>query len=145
MAMHYFSFPFASPFYDESISLRDDILRKPLGLAFSVDELAREYGDFHFGAFNQHMELVACLVLVPLENGSIKMRQVAVLESLQGSGQGTALVQASELFCKKLRFSKIVLNARETAVNFYLKMDYTKIGDVFTEVGIPHYKMYKDI
>jgi predicted GNAT family N-acyltransferase len=37
----------------------------------------------------------------------------------------------------------MVLHARETAVPFYEAMAYTKIGDRFTEVTIPHWSMVK--
>ena len=38
---------------------------------------------------------------------------------------------------------KIVLNARKTAVGFYEKLGYERKGDMFTEVGIAHFKMHK--
>jgi len=41
--------------------------------------------------------------------------------------------------------SKFELHARDTAVRFYEKMNYTTVGEKFTEVGIPHYKMEKKL
>ena len=35
------------------------------------------------------------------------------------------------------------MHARMTAVGFYAKLGYTRVGDGFTEVGIPHVKMEK--
>jgi predicted GNAT family N-acyltransferase len=35
------------------------------------------------------------------------------------------------------------MHARKTAMGFYEKLGYEKIGDEFTEVTIPHYKMEK--
>jgi len=37
----------------------------------------------------------------------------------------------------------MVLNARKTAVGFYEKLGYEKIGEEFPEINIPHYKMRK--
>jgi predicted GNAT family N-acyltransferase len=81
----------------------------------------------------------------PKENGAIKMRQVAVSEQYQSKGLGSVLVKESEVFCKDKGFEKIVLNARDTAVKFYKRLDYTPEGELFTEVGIAHLKMYKSL
>ena len=37
------------------------------------------------------------------------------------------------------------LHARENVHKFYFKLGYRIEGDLFEEVGIPHYKMVKDI
>lgn len=145
MRIHFFSYPFAGSFYDESVSLRNEILRQPLGLEFTTEELAKEYDDIHFGVFNNDLNLLGCLVLVPVGDGSVKMRQVAIVKSLQGKGIGSALVKASEIFCFDSGYNKIVLNARKEAVSFYLKLGYKKIGDVFIEINIPHFQMIKDL
>jgi predicted GNAT family N-acyltransferase len=44
-----------------------------------------------------------------------------------------------------LELNAVVLHARETAVSFYKKLGYTKEGNVFEEVGIPHWKMTKPL
>jgi predicted GNAT family N-acyltransferase len=135
---------FLTPLYDLSISLREKILRKPLGLEFDPSDLEKEYNDFHL-ALLYNGDLAACLVMSPKENGAIKMRQVAVSEQYQSKGLGSVLVKESEVFCKDKGFEKIVLNARDTAVKFYKRLDYTPEGELFTEVGIAHLKMYKSL
>ncbi len=136
---------FATPQYDETVRLRDKILRKPLGLEFYAKDLAKEYVDFHLACYAEDHTLLACLVLKHLSKDEIKMRQVAVDDTLQGKGIGTEIVKASERFAKQKGYKKIVLNARDVAVPFYLKMDYQKIGKPFTEVTIKHYKMEKTL
>jgi predicted GNAT family N-acyltransferase len=37
----------------------------------------------------------------------------------------------------------MVLNARDTAIPFYLHLGYELVGEPFVEVGIPHRKMRK--
>lgn len=135
---------FMTPLYDLSISLRDKILRKPLGLEFKAEDLAEEYKDFHLGILYRG-DLLACLVLSPRANGDIKMRQVAVDEHYQSKGIGSILVRESEKFCQQNGFLRIVLNARDTAVKFYKRMDYVVEGEPFQEVGIKHLKMHKTV
>jgi predicted GNAT family N-acyltransferase len=134
---------FATPEYDQTVQLRDKILRKPLGLYFSEEQLATEFADFHLAAFTNDWVLRGCLVLTPQDEKTLKMRQVAVDESVQKMGVGRQLVDASEALARQQGFRTIELNARETAVPFYLKLNYKIVGEQFEEVGIPHVKMKK--
>lgn len=136
--------PHGSDLYNKTVDLRFRILRKPLGLNFSEEQLAAEVSDFHF-ALLKHDDLAACLIMSPQENGDIKMRQVAVAENLQGQGLGRKLVQFTEAWCRESGFKRIVLHARQTAVQFYLSQDYQIVESPFLEVGIPHRKMIKNL
>ena len=73
----------------------------------------------------------------------LKMRQVAVATDCQHSGIGMLLVFFAEQYAKNNGFHLIELHARDTAKDFYLKLNYKVEGNVFMEVGIPHYKMKK--
>lgn len=128
--------------YRQTVAMRDEILRRPLGLAFSPEELAEEKDSFHLACW-QDGKLAACLVLTPLSGGRVHMRQLAVAGDLQRTGLGTQLVGYSEVFTRQHGYSQIVMHARETAVGFYERLGYTKEGDRFTEVTIPHYRMRK--
>ena len=130
--------------YEEAVVLRDEVLRKPLGLSYDPAELAREKDSFHF-ALRDGSELVACLVLKPLDERCIKMRQLAVRESSQGKGLGRELVNHAESFAKGRGYAEIVLHAREMARGFYQKLGYEAEGDSFTEVGLPHLSMRKKL
>ena len=143
--MHIRLIDFGTPAFDQALSLRNDILRVPLNLHFEVEDISEEWDSYHLGYFNEHGHLVGCLTLKPLTDGEIKMRQVAVKASIQKQGIGKALVQASEEFCIDCHFTKIILHARKDAVQFYKKLSYKTIGKMFEEVGIPHYKMYKNM
>lgn len=137
---------FGTPEFDEALRLRELVLRRPLNMSFEIDDIAKEYDSFHISCYhNTTSELLACLILKPIDTATIKMRQVAVHPDSQSIGVGSYLVSESEIFAKKSGYSKIELNARDTAVNFYKKAGYTVEGDVFKEVGIDHYFMWKNI
>ena len=57
----------------------------------------------------------ACLVLKPLDERCIKMRQLAVGKSSQGKGFGRELVKYAHSFARERGYAEIVLHARETA------------------------------
>lgn len=137
---------FGSPAQLKSIELRRKVLRVPLGLDFTETELLSESDQFHF-ALCEKNEVLAILLLKKesSEKYCLRMRQVAVEPGLQGKGVGSELVRASELWALESGFHRICLHARLTAVSFYEKLGYHKTGDVFTEVGIPHIAMYKNL
>lgn len=143
--MHIKIADFGSPLQLASVELRRRVLRLPLGLDFSKEELEGERHQAHFVAVDASGTVVGVLLMVPLPNGSVKMRQVAVDSTQQGTGIGRQLVKASEDWSKEQGFSSIVLNARSTAVQFYLSLGYATASEEFIEVGIPHYTMEKAI
>ena len=130
--------------YDETVALRDEVLREPLGLAFSQEELAGEKDSFHL-ASRDGDQLVACLVLKPLDEKRLMMRQLAVREDFLKKGFGRELVNYAESFARERGYGEILLHARETALGFYQKLGYEAEGDSFTEVGLPHLAMRKKL
>ncbi|MCC7435882.1 MAG: GNAT family N-acetyltransferase [Methanoregulaceae archaeon] len=135
-----------TPEYEATVSLRYEVLRKPLGLDFTPEQLAAEVTDLHCALWEFGIpEPLACLVLTPLSEGEIKMRQVAVRPDHQGQGLGRILVEFSETTARARGFTRMVLNARDTAVDFYLRLGYTIEGEPFTEVTIPHRRMAKSL
>ena len=128
----------------KSVVLRDRLLRKPLGLVFTQEELANENNQIHLVACEKE-EMIGVLLLVPLNKQEIKMRQVAVSTKLQGRGVGKKMVAYAEELGRQRGFNKMVLHARKEPVKFYQKLGYKVIGEQFEEVGIPHFKMEKEI
>lgn len=135
---------FGSHLYKESIDLRDKVLRQPLGLQFSKEELAQENDSYHL-VYVEEGRVIGVIVLRPLSVTIFKMRQVAIAMDWQRKGIGQSLVRFSEDFACSKGIHKITLHARDTAVLFYLKLGYHKVGEPFTEVGIKHFKMEKEI
>ena len=130
--------------YRECVALRLAILRIPLGLSFTEEELAREDSSLHL-ACREDGRLVGCLVLVPLAGGLIKMRQVAVLPDIQGRGIGRLLVEFAEGFARSRGLTRITLHARTTAIPFYERQGYERVGEEFEEVTVPHWEMQKSL
>jgi predicted GNAT family N-acyltransferase len=131
--------------YHRQVQIRREILRLPLNLDFTEEELALEANEYHLGAWDEDNNLVAVLSLKPLADNEIKMRQVAVKQSVQKSGIGKLLVLFAEQFALSKGYTRIVLNARDSAIDFYLFLNYSITGPQFKEVGLTHSKMFKNI
>ncbi len=128
--------------YKQMIDLRYNLLRKPLGLSFSDDELAREHEDILICCFDDD-KLEGCCLLTETAPKTFRLRQMAVTSGLQGKGLGKVLMRFAENISRDRGYEKIMMHARKTAVGFYEKLGYKKKGDEFMEVSIPHYYMEK--
>ncbi len=134
--------PHASPDYQAAVALRRAVLRTPLGLDFTPDQLAAETADTHLVAFDGDT-LVGAVVMTPYGNDTVKLRQMAVSPNTQGQGVGAALLKAFEAHAREAGLTGITLAARVTAQGFYERNGYAAEGGVFEEVTIPHIKMTK--
>jgi predicted GNAT family N-acyltransferase len=126
------------------IDLRMDILRRPLGLTFTDEDLDKEKDDILIGAFEEE-DLMACCILTKIADDTCKLRQMAVRPKIQGTGLGAAMMNYAEQLAKDAGFKKMVMNARKTAKGFYEKLGYEIKGDEFVEVTLPHFYMQKNI
>jgi predicted GNAT family N-acyltransferase len=133
---------FGTPDYHAAVDLRRAILRTPLGLDFSPEDLAREGADTHLCAFDGD-RLVATVVMTPYEPGKVKLRQMAVADDMRGRNVGAQLVAAFEDLARRNGITEIVLAARQAAQSFYARLGYETDGVIFTEVTIPHVRMWK--
>lgn len=132
--------------YKQSVNLRNQILHLPLGLKLNEKDLQKEKSDIHVAVFEKN-KIIGILLLTPINKDTIRMRQVAIINQYQNRGIGSMLVKFAEKAAINNNFSKIILNSRSKAVNFYVKMGYQVLGGecIDKSINIPHYKMIKHI
>lgn len=136
---------FNSPQYQESLQLREDVLRKPLGLSLTSEDLANEEQQTHLGVFIED-KLIGIVVLKPsLDPKIVKLRQMAIAPSYQNQGIGTQLIQYAEQQALSQGYQQIELHARDQYQRFYTKLGYQPVGEPFIEVTIPHILMTKKL
>ncbi len=130
--------------YQQMVNLRNEILRKPLGLTFTPEELEQEKEEILIGAFEDD-KMLGCCMLISEEEKACRLRQMAVLNTQQGKGIGRALMLFAETIARDRGFRKITMHARNTAVGFYERLGYRISGEEFREVTLPHYVMEKNL
>jgi GNAT superfamily N-acetyltransferase len=128
--------------YQQMLKLRDTVLRKPLGLTFSADELEKEKNNLLIAAYDDR-QMLGCCMLVEEDPETVRLRQMAVIKDLQGKGIGKALMTFAENLARDRGYSRITMHARKNATGFYEKLGYRVKGDEFQELAIPHYLMEK--
>lgn len=133
---------FGSTEYKKMVQLRYEILRKPLGLEFSEEELEKEKNDILIAAFEDDL-ILGCCILSRIDIETVRLRQMAVQNNQQGKGVGASLMILAENLARDRGFRKLVMHARKAALGFYEKQGYRVEGNEFTEVSIPHFRMYK--
>jgi predicted GNAT family N-acyltransferase len=134
----------SDPLYQQVWEIREIVLRQPLGLSLSNEDLSQDQHDTIFVALHNG-KAIGCLMAMHLDAGTLKLRQMAVYPDWQGKSIGRMLMNDAEAFAKEHSYSRISLHARKYAMDFYSKLGYDTIGDEFTEVNIPHYKMTKSL
>ena len=135
--------------YHTMVDLRSEVLRKPLGLSFTAEQLQQEMNDIFIAGktqLNNNNDMLAgCCVLTPVSENTVQLRQMAVFPALQGKGIGREIIGFAEEYARSNGFDLLVMHARKEATGFYQKLGYEICGEEFTEVGIPHYEMRKNI
>jgi N-acetylglutamate synthase-like GNAT family acetyltransferase len=131
------------PYYSQVYDLREEVLRKPIGLSLKDEDLRAEEFDIILAAIDRG-KVIGCVMLRTTNDPAVfKLRQMAVNPDWQKKGIGNKLVSTAEELLRQKQIERIILHARVTASGFYTKMGYRITSDKFTEVGIPHVAMEK--
>ena len=128
--------------YDQMVQLRDAVLRRPLGLSFSPEELKKETGDILIACMDDD-EMLGCCILSEIDRDTVRIRQMAVPDKLHGKGIGASIMNFAEALAKDKGYRCMTMHARDAAIGFYEKFGYKVIGDEFIEVKLPHHVMEK--
>lgn len=130
--------------YQLMVKLREDVLRKPLGLSFDTEELEKEKNEILIAAFDEE-DIIGCCILSDIGMQKIRLRQMAVHDSVQGKGIGASIMSFAENLAKDKGYKYMVMHARDTAIGFYEKFGYKVKSDEFEEVGLFHHIMEKEL
>ena len=116
----------------------------PWDLIFSQEEIDQEKNNMHMAAYEDD-RMLGCCMLVKEDPETVRLRQMAVVNDVQGKGIGRALMQFAENLARDRGYKRITMHARKNAIGFYEKMGYKKFGDEFMEITIPHVVMEKEL
>lgn len=142
--MHIQVIEHGTPAYEKMIHLRISVLLNPIGVPASYINPEKEADDILIGAFEQE-DIIGCCVLTKVDEYTVQLRQMAVDTLAQGTGIGAGIVDFAETTAKEKGFNILMMHARDAVIPFYEKCGYQIADDGFTEVGIPHHKMEKQL
>lgn len=130
--------------YIQMVQLRKQILRIPLGLSFTEEELADENKNILIAAYDDDV-MLGCCMLCPVDPQTVRLRQMAVQGNLQGKGIGASIMSFAENLARDKGFDRVIMHARDSAIGFYEKLGYKVVGEGFIEVNLPHHLMVKEL
>ena len=136
---------------DDLLNLRSKILRNNLDPNLCRFPGDKEINSFHVGAFIGNTLIGGISVMKneckkkELPN-CFQLRGLFVDKEFQHNGIGKTIVNFVENRLRDSGVNYLWMNARESAVLFYLKLNYSnsKISYVINEIGL-HYLMYKKL
>jgi GNAT superfamily N-acetyltransferase len=129
--------------FSQYFRVRWQTLRAPWGEPEGSEKDERENETYHLAAFinNQVVGVARIQKNSPTE---AQIRYMGVLEEYQGHGIGRLLVERLEEEARRKGFSRIILNARENAVAFYIVLGYEVVEESYLLFdSIQHYQMRK--
>ena len=124
---------------------RWEILRKPLGKDIASLKDKYEKSAFHLVGIN-NQKIIACGRLHFNKTYEAQIRYMAVSKDLQGTGIGKQVHKLLEKNAVENNAKKVVLNARDHAIDFYRISGYKTLKKYNgSDTGIPHTTMQKNI
>jgi N-acetylglutamate synthase-like GNAT family acetyltransferase len=133
--------------YNRTLILRNNVLRRPWKRSIYDEDLKDEIDrDIIFGAFDEG-NLLGVGTLSHNDAKRVKIRFLTVDPKMQGNGAGSVILENIEKYAKELGYKKIILEARLSVMEFYVKHGYKKRGKIFISDFIPveHVDMEKSI
>lgn len=129
--------------WDDYYDLRYRVLREPLGQPIGSERNEGDSTGVHFALFDEHV-LKAIARLDVSGEKIAQVRFVAVESKEQGKGLGKVIMQAVEDHSKARGDVKMILHARDYAVEFYKNLGYSLIEPSHKLFGVlQHYLMEK--
>lgn len=129
--------------------IRSKVLRNGLDPTMCTFEGDTRINSFHIGAFNNNKILggVSLIKNNCDENGEVgcfQLRGLCVYNEFQNHGIGTKIIHKIENIITEMNIKYVWMNARESAVKFYLNLGYTNSNKskIIGNIGL-HYMLYK--
>ncbi|MDZ4757117.1 MAG: GNAT family N-acetyltransferase [Bacteroidota bacterium] len=130
--------------WEQYYQLRYEVLRKPWQQIEGSEIDPSDETSTHAAAILND-EIVAVGRLHLIDGDTAQIRYMAASPLMQGKGMGGKVLQYLEVEGKKQGVKKIILQARENAINFYLSHGYQITGDGILLFGVIPHKWMKKI
>ncbi len=129
--------------WEQYYAMRYDVLRKPLNQPIGSERNDGDLNGIHFALYEDGM-LRAIARLDKVDETTAQTRFVAVDPVVQGKGFGKLIMDAVEAKSIARGDKKMILHARDYALQFYLRLGYTEIEKSYKLFNVlQHYLMEK--
>jgi predicted GNAT family N-acyltransferase len=80
-----------------------------------------------------------------VDETTVKVERVAVLDAYRGEGLGERVMAAAERDARERGATSALVHAQRRVEEFYARLGYETVGGVFEEASIPHVEMGKSL
>ena len=142
---------YGSEDYNNTLELRNEFMRKPLGRSIYDEDFSCEAGQVIIGAFETNSLfsnlLIGCGVLSYQGDNVWMVEYLCVDKILQKKGVGSALMQCMEKIAMDRGATKMIMHSRISAMDFYQRFGYVQKGEIFHKEIAPggHILMEKEL
>lgn len=145
MSNYFIKSPESKKEWQNYFIFRWELLRKPLGMSKESLEDHIEDSSYHLMGINDENDVIASGRVHFNNKKEAQIRYMAVKDSYKRKGIGSEIVIKLEDYATSKGAERMVLNARENALSFYLSLGYIEKGPYQSDTGIPHSRMEKNL
>lgn len=132
------------PEYKETLQLRENVMRKPLGLLLSAEDVKDDNVRTHIGGYCNGVLICACSFKI-IHRKIAHLYSVCVKQEFQNRGVGQQLMHFTEKYVKLHGAARLYVEGRKSAKKFYQKCGFSPCGSEYIDMNILHQDMRKDI
>ena len=132
--------------WEQYYEVRWQVLRAPLQQPRGSEKDEYEQHAWHRMVIDESNNVVGVARLHLVSTDEAQIRYMAVTEQHRRKGLATMMLESLEAIATQERVDRVILNARESATNFYENLGYVITGDAPEIFGsIPHVQMCKSL
>ncbi len=128
---------------EAALKLRHDVFCVEQGVPEHEEVDGRDHDGIHLVAIHGGEVVATCRLL--MIGSTAQFSRLAVRESMRRRGIATALLEMADEETRALGGRRIVLHAQTYAQDLYEQAGYRPRGRMFTEAGIDHIAMEKQL
>lgn len=126
--------------HDDAVFVRTTVFIDEQGFEYELDE--NDAISRHVVIYDNGKPCAVSRVFKSV-TGEYRLGRVAVLKNYRKKGFGKAVVGAAENFVIGVGGDSLHLNSQIPVIEFYKKLGYETVGDIFLEENVEHIAMVK--
>lgn len=131
-----------SQIYQDALAIRQEVFVEGQGVPLTIEIDDKEDSCIHFVIYVKGHATATCR-LYPLDEKNVLLQRMAVKARYQGLGFGKVIMMEAVATAKKLGYSQMTLHSQVHAADFYRKLGFQSVGEIYQEAGIDHINMTK--
>lgn len=124
--------------------IRTKVFQEEQGVASELEFDGLDQNAIHLLAFLNN-RAVGTARIREIDRDTAKIERLSVLPEARNQGIGRKLMEKALETISPMNKSRAIVHAQEYIAPFYQRLGFKKVGEKFSEAGIPHVKMIKQL